>query len=103
MVALGAMNVIGSMTSCYVATGVHDRFDDFLLRSHRFVLKISCELRGRMSNSSFQHHNVDGRPLNASLPHSSFQIHTQRDSCCDHHQRRDSFDRRKRRRFDFQD
>lgn len=86
-VALGAMNVIGSMTSCYIC-------------SHRFVLKICRELRGRMSNSSFQHHNVNGCPLNASLPHSSFQIHTQRHSCSHHHhQRGDSFGRRKRSRF----
>lgn len=65
MVALGTMNIVGSMTSCYVATGKEElQFSDldriysssifftmsFLFMSYRFFLSISSKLYGRMPN-----------------------------------------------------
>lgn len=68
MVALGTMNIVGSMTSCYVATGKEEiqfsyldrtlKFFDIyssaifftIFLSYRFFLSISSKLYGRMPN-----------------------------------------------------
>uniref|UniRef100_A0A175YFK5 SLC26A/SulP transporter domain-containing protein n=1 Tax=Daucus carota subsp. sativus TaxID=79200 RepID=A0A175YFK5_DAUCS len=47
MVALGTMNIVGSMTSCYVATGGLKLFNALL-----FLLSLSSKLHGRLLLSS---------------------------------------------------
>lgn len=86
MVALGAMNIAGSMTSCYVATGRSRLFIRILLAklsqstifncrlcsTHRFVLPIGSEFHGRIPNRSFQHRDVHRRTFNVVIHHTSF-------------------------------
>lgn len=44
MVALGAMNVVGSMTSCYVATGkLQDLFLNLPIFRHQIQLQERCK------------------------------------------------------------
>lgn len=38
MVALGTMNIVGSMTSCYVATGEKKDFSNFVISNKTFSL-----------------------------------------------------------------
>ncbi|KAL0334465.1 UNVERIFIED_CONTAM: Sulfate transporter 1.3 [Sesamum angustifolium] len=60
MVALGSMNIIGSMTSCYVATGW-------------IVFTLCCELHGRMQHSLLKHCDVARRPADIGTDHPLFK------------------------------
>lgn len=106
MVAMGFMNVVGSMTSCYVATGekrerkmyqnkrlvrlpIIMSSDCVYMVACRFVLSISRKLHGWLPNYSFQHCDVHCSIPNSGIPHPTFQIHSKRDSVCYHHKRCD--------------
>lgn len=104
MVALGTMNIVGSMTSCYIATGMLDNIGLNAIslkkrtsmsklhlisqnpsRPDRWFRTFGRELHGWMQHGCLQHRNVLCRFSNNGIDHPTFQVHPERHSGFHHH------------------
>lgn len=101
MVALGSMNLVGSLTSCYVATGSGGeswasmnlpKTGSFFLSMtksfhsfSRVLLEIGRELYGRLPDGGLQYDHVLGCVPDPGSDHSPLQVHPKRRPLFDHH------------------
>lgn len=95
MVALGTMNMLGSMTSCYVTTGTNGVGGGTEQESSsqgssgvlvcRFLFAVRGELYGRVPNHGVERGHVAGSDADIAGAHTPLRVHPERHPFFHHH------------------